>query len=91
MFCELSKADIDFPVSFDLKIIVEKENGRENYVNDLESVLTGIGISSSNWREKLSSKGTYISYTVNVDVDSRETFDLMYVKFKDLEFIKTVI
>ena len=91
MFCELSKADIDFPVSFDLKIIVVKDSSRESYIEDLGTVLRNIGIKHSNWREKPSSKGTYISYTVNVNVGSREIFDLMYVKFKELDYIKTVI
>ena len=91
MFCELSKADIDFPVSFDLKIIIIKENESKDYVTELESLLKSIGIPCRNWRDKPSSKGTYISYTVNVNIDSRETFDLMYDKFKKLDYVKTVI
>ncbi len=91
MFCELSKADIDFPVRFDLKIIVISKPGNDSYIKDLESLLSSIDIESSNWREKNSSKGTYISYTVNVYVKNREIFDLMYVKFRELDYIKTVI
>ncbi len=91
MFCEMTKADIDFPVNFDLKIIVTREEGKDNYTEELEAVLNNIGVSCSNWRDKPSSKGTYISYTVNVNVSSRETFDLMYAKFREVDYIKTVI
>ncbi len=91
MSLEDSKAEIEFPVNFDLKIIVLKDKEKDNYCRELESVLKSIGIMCSNWREKPSSKGKYISYTVNVDVKSREIFDLMYAEFKKLDYVKTVL
>ena len=91
LFCELSKADIDFPVDFDLKIIVVRDKDRGSYTEELESVLSSIGIPCCRWREKSSSKGTYISYTVSVNVKSRKSFDEMYEKLKKLDYIKTVI
>ncbi len=91
MFCENSKADIEFPVVFDLKIIVVKTDEISTYEDELEKVLNSIGILCSNWRNKPSSKGTYISFTVNVNINSREIFDLMYVKLKELDYIKTVL
>lgn len=91
MFCELSKADIDFPVNLDLKIIVVKGEKEGGYEKELAAVLSSIDIFSISWREKPSSKGTYISYTVNVDVKTRQQFDEMYEVFKDIEYVKTVI
>ena len=87
----MSKADIDFPVKFDLKIIVVRKDEKENYIEELEALLNKIGVLCTNWRDKTSSKGTYISYTVNVNVISREIFDLMYANFREVDYIKTVI
>ncbi len=91
MFCELSKADIDFPVNFDLKIIVTSAKESEEHRKELESVLSDLDIPCSNWRERVSSKGSYLSYTVNVTVMSRELFDRMYLTFREKDYIKTVI
>ncbi len=55
-----------FPVSFDLKVIMETMPDIADNKKILGDILNGIGITNSNWYHKFSAEHNYISFTVSM-------------------------
>ena len=75
---------IKFPVNFDLKVIMLTQSDPNISIAELESLLVKLKIPFKNWRHKPSGKGTYTSFTVNIDLDSEK---LMTKLYKDLRTV----
>ncbi len=83
-------AEIEFPVTFDIKIIrvaSTDANGKE----ELLEIFENVGVSHQNWRNKASSKGTYNSYTISVTIYNEIQMSSLYDRLKELEGVKWAV
>ena len=80
-----------FPVIYDLKVIMDSLSTEEKHRNDLSKIFLELDIPFKNWRSKLSSKKTYVSFTVKVKINSQSTLDKLYSEIKKLDSVKMAI
>ena len=80
-----------FPVNFDLKIIMHTQSDPQVSIAELESLLIVLKIPFKNWRHKPSTKGTYTSFTVNIDLISDELMKKLYVDLRTVQGFKMAI
>ncbi len=79
---------IEFPVSFELKaVMVESGDDAGNKIK-LERVFKEQNVDYKYVSEKVSSKGSYISYTYSVTLTSKEQLDKTYGALKNVEGLK---
>lgn len=86
---DIEGKEIEFPVTFRLKAVMEGSGMEKVHMDKLESVLTNNDISFSYQSKKASSKGTYTSYTYEVTIESKVQLQNMYEglrKIKELKF-----
>ena len=88
LFCGES---VNYPVIFDLKVIIETSIDANESQKSLESLLKKLKVPFSDWRRRPSSGGKYISFTVSVDIDSAELLEKMYAKIKEVSGVKFAI
>lgn len=82
---------VEFPVQFDLKIIVERVLPDPENQRIFANLLTLHNIPHRNWRHRISGKSTYISFTVTVTVDTREKFQALYREISAVPGVKHVM
>ena len=82
---------IQFPVSFNLKIISEIHDTEQSAFTRFGSILDKFGITHSGWSSKPSSGGKYSSYRVDVTIVDETTFRNLYAELGTLEGVKCVI
>ena len=82
---------VKFPVSFDLKVIMLTQPDPQISIAELEQLLVQLEIPFKNWRHKPSGKGTYTSYTVKVDIVSRELMTKLYAQLRGIPNVKMAI
>lgn len=82
---------IEFPVNFELKaVMVESGDGAGNKVK-LERIFKEQNVDHKYVSEKVSSKGSYISYTYSVTLTSKEQLDETYGALKNVEGLKFAV
>ena len=79
---------VEFPVSFTLKAILDNSIPEDTHLKELKFLLLKLGIVYKKFSSKLSSNGKYISISVGVKVDDRKTFDKLYIELKKVQGIK---
>ncbi len=79
---------IDFPVTFDLKAVMHGTVSDADNKERLVVVFDKLLVTHSFRRKKLSSKGTYVSFTYNVTLTSKQQMDLLYDALKRVEGLK---
>ncbi|OYT16071.1 MAG: hypothetical protein B7C24_09760 [Bacteroidetes bacterium 4572_77] len=82
---------IEFPVNFDLKVIMITQPDAQISIAELESVLVALAIPYENWRYKASGKGTYTSFTVNIDVVSQKILSTLYENLRSVPNVKMAL
>ncbi|RLD35659.1 MAG: hypothetical protein DRI74_10470 [Bacteroidetes bacterium] len=82
---------IIFPVNFDLKVIMHTQPDPQMSIAELESLLVVLKIPFKNWRHKPSAKGTYTSFTVNIDLVSDALMKKLYVDLRTVPGFKMAI
>ena len=82
---------IQFPVSFNLKIISIIYDSSQSAYSRFEKILDKHGVKHSGWSSKPSSGGKYSSYRVDVTIRDDETFRKIYADLGALEGVKCVI
>lgn len=82
---------INFPVQYDLKVIMDSSKSDDEHQTAIKSVLDLLHISHTNWRNKKSGKGNYTSYSISIYVLSQDELTLLYNKLKDVPGIKMAI
>ncbi len=83
--------EVKFPVNYDLKVILNNEGDKETHQQSIEKVLKSHKISFSNWRSKFSSNDKYISFTVNININSHEQMTGLYESLKKIKGIKIAL
>ena len=82
---------IEFPVTFELKaVMVESGDGAANK-KKLEKVFSDQDVDYKYIAEKVSSKGSYISYTYSVSMASKDQLDKTYGALKNVEGLKFAV
>jgi len=82
---------VKFPVNFDLKIIMHTLPNPQISIAEMESLLIELHIPFKNWRYKPSTKGTYTSFTVNIDLESESLMKKLYVDLRTIPGFKMAI
>lgn len=79
---------VKYPVSFDMKSVMVFHDNDDRNKASLEKVYTEQGISFRFVSQKVSSKGTYMSYTYHVTIVNKEQMEKMYLAIKSVEGLK---
>jgi putative lipoic acid-binding regulatory protein len=87
--CNLfGKTEIDYPVSFDLKVIMNMTRPVSEQTKYLEDVFSSLHIPNSSWRNKSSKQGNYMSHTIHVTIMNQSILEELYSKLKSNPEIK---
>lgn len=90
MECLNKKAKLKFPLSFDLKIVMETKDDEENK-SLISSVLKDLKIPLSDWDIRESAQGNYKRYSVKVTLITKKRMDEMYSELIKVPGVKTVL
>lgn len=82
---------VKFPVSYDLKVILDNNNPVDDIQKAIEKVLKQHKVSFTDFRSKLSSNDKYISFTVSVSIASHEQMTSLYESLKSIPGIKLAL
>lgn len=83
-----SRENLKFPVRFDLKIVLEANTPRDDQQSNINQLLDDLQLENSYINHKMSTKGTYCSFTYQVTVPSRDQLLHMYSELKQLQGFK---
>ncbi len=85
------KPVLEFPLSFDLKVIFDNTLEQAIHHRNLELVLEDASVKSTGATFKPSRKGNYVSISVNVFLETEAQMHLLYEKLRLLPGIKMAI
>lgn len=77
-----------FPQNFDIKVIVAASVSSDESKANISRVFTECRTVHSFVSARASAKGTYITYTYNIDLDSQEQMNAVYDALKTVPEIK---
>ena len=80
--------ELEFPLSYDLKVIYTGAERSAEHLADLEGILEGLKIPHGQGRFRNSGQGRYVSISVPVKIADRPLFDLLYLRLKSCPEIK---
>ena len=86
----MNKPEIKFPVTYDLKVIMESGNDVENQIV-IKKALDNLKISNSNWDIRESSLGNYKRYSVKITVISKKIMEELYNVLPKIPKVKSVL
>jgi len=86
-----NKDKVEFPVNYDLKIILIANGLHAENKAMMEQVFVKLGISFLNWRHKDSGKGKYTSYTVHVRIINEMVMKSLYAELHTVPGFKMAI
>ena len=86
----MNKPELKFPVTYDLKIIMESGNDEENQIV-IKKVLDDLKIPNSNWDIRESSLGNYKRYSVKITVISKKIMEELYNVLPKIPKVKSVL
>ena len=86
-----TKEKINFPVNYDLKIIMVANNRHEDNRAMFEQIFVKLGIAFLNWRHKESGKGKYTSYTVHIRIVNEMLMKQLYTELHTVPDVKMAI
>lgn len=89
----MSKIDskLKFPVSYELRVIMETQEKDEQNIEAIRMVLEKIRIPHKDWGMRKSGEGTYTSYSVKVMVKDHSTLKLLYQELNSVPGVKHAI
>lgn len=85
---ELEGVEIEFPVDFQLKVVIDSSHKDDETTKNIVSVLANLNIPEKYNGKRHSSKGTYTSYHYNVTLDSKKQMEDMYDELKKIPGFK---
>lgn len=83
--------EIEFPVTFQLKAVMTGTENDEGNKEKLEKVFANLQISFSYNDKKISSKGSYTSYTYVVTLNDRQQMLKLYDDLKSIKELKFAV
>ena len=92
LFEDLFKNEqVEFPVKYNLKVILDATIPDHQNRDELVKALEELKVSHENWKDKLSKNGRYISFTIHVEIVSREQLYALYNRLKDIPGVKFAV
>ncbi|MBS4058374.1 MAG: DUF493 domain-containing protein [Bacteroidales bacterium] len=82
---------IEFPVSYVLKVILDTSSCSEAPESDIAEILKGLDLRFGKFTSKASNKNNFVSYSIPVTLQFAEQMQLMYERLKSLPGIKLAI
>jgi len=79
---------VKYPVSFEMKSVMDFDDNDARNKASLEKVFTDHQIIYRFVSQKVSSKGSYMSYTYHVTIVSKGQMEKMYLALKSVEGLK---
>ena len=86
-----SEGQLDFPLSYVLKVIFSESEKALEHTSALEDLLDNLSIPRKESTSRSSGRGRYISISIPVDIETREIFDKLYDELKSLPSVKCAI
>ncbi len=80
--------EIEFPVSFNLKAVMEGTTSDMENKSALEGLFFELHIPYTFKDQKLSSKGTYMSFTYQISLQNREEMNQLYQRLQLIKGLK---
>ncbi len=80
--------EIQFPVIYDLKVVLDTKRTEDENKRNIEAALSQTGLSYQEFSTKVSSKGSYVSYSVSLLVPTKDKFEELYNRVHLLPGIK---
>ena len=87
----IQNAKIEFPVTFELKAVLNASVSDNDNKNNLTKVFENLNISNSFIGNKKSSKGTYVSYNYKVTLQNKSQMEKLYSELKGIPGLKFAI
>ena len=78
----LNGVRIQFPLTYDLKVIMVSQDDNLENEKKIRSILNKLEIKTQTWNQKFSSQGKYISYSVNITLNNQYKMDSLYQELK---------
>ena len=85
------KKEIDFPINYDLKVILETEEEIDIQQRNLELVLEDAEVNYDFVKSQHSSKGNFVSITMNITLNDKNQMGYLYHRLKLLPGIKFAV
>lgn len=82
---------VNFPVQFELKIIIESVNSTEHNIGLITGILQSFSIPYENISTQPSKTGKYISFTAKITVDNDRIFNNLYRELTSIPHLKMAI
>ena len=87
--CNLfGRESVKYPVKFDLKAIIDASIDAKESISSMEAIFKKFDVAFENWRQKSSSGGKYISYTVTIDIVNQKQLEDVYAELKKVKGLK---
>ena len=83
--------EIKFPVSYDLKVIMLSNENHEENTQLIEPIFSALNIKYKTWSNRPSGKGTYTSYSINVQIKDQNTMNKLYEELKKIPQVKMAL
>jgi len=81
----------EFPLTFDLKVILENYYSEEQMQAHLRLIFSRLGIPNAEWRSRLSTGGKYISFTIEITLKDETIMKNLYSVLKTLPGVKLAL
>lgn len=88
---DLQEQKIDFPVTFKLKAVMVGSESDEDNKQKLTNVFTSNIVDYKFLDKKVSSKGSYASFSFEVTLNSREQMNKLYEDLKKIKELKFAV
>lgn len=85
------KPKFDFPVNFDLKVVMEMKFSLEENRQTLVCILDSLEIRHFEWRTRFSAERNYVSFSVNITLENQEKMDRLYEEMKKVSHIRFAV
>jgi putative lipoic acid-binding regulatory protein len=82
---------IDFPVSYQLKVILDTDQTEEIHLRNLELVLEDAQVHHNFVKTNHSRKGGFVSFSMDITVNGNEQMEYLYRRLKLLPGLKFAI
>jgi len=84
----MKNAKIEFPVTFDLKAVLNASNPDDVNMGNLSLVFSKLKVSNTYLGNKKSSKGTYVSYNYKVTLENKPQLETLYSDLRNVPGLK---
>ncbi len=85
---DFNKEEINYPITFGLKAMMDATINDDENKEGLVEVFKKHGINYSYKDKKISSKGTYASFTYEITIVSKEVMQKLYADLKTVKGLK---